>query len=342
MREDQTVAARRSPYLRLASALPLSIMFLAISSLTNQFSGEAQVAPSSGPVITQEVRLVLLPVTVRDREGHFVSGLRASNFHVYEDGHLQQIAIFRDEDVPVTVGLVVDHSGSMVHWMQAVVDGAVAFVQASNPRDREFVVNFAVTVSFGLPNGVTFTDSLPELEAALSTPSASGRTALFDALAAALRHISTNRASKKALLLISDGGDNASTHSFAAVLRMAKASDVEIYSIGLLDPLSEDQNPKVLTKLSHATGGEAYFPTSPEEVATVCRSIAADIRHQYTLGYDPPNKERGAFRKIRVLVDAPGRAKLSLRTRPGYFLPPDSMDDSSYGQSRASSSDPTY
>lgn len=327
MREDQSAAAGPPASVRLAATLPLSVICLAISSLAASCWGNAQSGPQS-PVITREVRLVVLPVTVRDRAGRFVSGLKASNFRVFEDGQIQQITLFRDQDVPVTVGLVVDHSGSMVHQMQAVIDGAVAFVQASNEQDREFVVNFGPTVSFGLPENVAFTNSLTELESALSVPSAYGRTALFDALAAALAHFSSDRANKKALLAISDGGDNASRHSFKDVLRIAQASDVEIYSIGFLDPLSADQNPEVLRKLAHVTGGEVYFPASSDEVVSFCRSVASDIRHQYTLGYAPPDKRPGGFRKIRVLVAAGHRRKFSVRTRTGYFLPSDSNDES--------------
>ena len=323
MREDQNAAAGRLRKPVLASTLLLIVICLATSSLTTSSPISAQVAVQ-GPTIKQEVRLVVLPVLVRDHAGHFVSGLNASSFRVYENGRLQQITLFRNQDVPVTVGLVIDHSGSMADRIQTVIDAAKAFVQSSNSQDREFVVNFAATVTFGLPAGVAFTNNLNELEAALSAPLASGRTALFDAVTVALNHFPGNSSDKKVLLLISDGGDNASLHSFKDVLRIAQASDVLIYCVGLLDPLSADQNPEVLTKLARATGGEVYFPSSSDEVVSDCRFIASDIRHQYSLGYTPSDLAYRGFRKIRVTVNAPGHGRLFIRTRAGYYLTPDS------------------
>src|ERR1700693_3536407 len=137
-------------------------------------------------VISSEVNLVILPVTVTDKSDHFVSGLDASNFQVYEDGQQQKISLFRHEDTPVTAGIVVDHSGSMAAKRDDVIAGAVAFVQASNPQDREFVVNFSDTVAFGLPESVPFTSNVEDLKAALLKTPVSGQTALYDALVAAL------------------------------------------------------------------------------------------------------------------------------------------------------------
>lgn len=289
----------------------------------------AQQQNSRGFMISKDVNLVLLPVTIRNSEGRFVSGLDVSNFRVYERGQRQQISLFRNEDVPVTVGLVVDHSGSMVVWRAQVIEGARAFVQASNTEDQEFVVNFGSGVEFTLPPNQPFTSDAAALQAALSTPYATGKTALYDALAAALQHMEEGKNDRKVLLLISDGGDNASQHTFARVLRMAQASNVLIYSIGLLDELSADQNPAVLKKFAAATGGESYFPGSGAEVVRDCRMIATDIRHQYTLGYNPTPGNNSGYRKIRVRVTAPGNSKLLVRTRAGYFLPSATVDHAS-------------
>ncbi|MGA7626758.1 MAG: VWA domain-containing protein [Candidatus Acidiferrales bacterium] len=283
-------------------------------------SSELRAAQGPG-AITQDIRLVLLPVTVTDRKGEFVSGLEESNFRVYEDGRPQHISLFRHEDVSVTVGIAVDHSGSMAARSDQVIEGAVAFVQASNPQDREFVVNFDEKPTFSLPSSVEFTSNVSDLRAALSTPYASGRTALFDAIQAALEHFDQNDSGKKVILLISDGGDNASKHTFAQVLRLAQSSNVIIYSVGLLDEHSADQNPNILRKLARDTGGQAYFPNSGPELVNVCRQIAADIRHQYTLGYSPPDNGRPGYRKLRATVNAPGRGKVFVRTRPGYSFP---------------------
>lgn len=273
----------------------------------------------SGPVISTSVNLVVLPVTVTDRKGEFVQGLDAANFRIDEDGRPQQIEVFRHEDTPVTAGLLVDHSGSMATKMGQVIQGAMAFVQASNPQDREFVVNFSDTVTFGLPADVDFTGDIQKLEAAVLNTPASGQTALYDALIAALKRLEKDSSDKRVLLLVSDGGDNASKHSFAEALRMAQSSNVIIYTLGLFDEHSFDQNPKVLTKIAKETGGEAYFPKSAAETVSVCRQIAGDIRRQYTLGYSPTDTRPG-YRRIHVSVTAPNRGKLFARTRAGYYF----------------------
>lgn len=276
---------------------------------------------SQGYVISREVDLVVLPVTVRNREGQFVSGLEQSNFSVYENGQPQTITDFRSEDAPVSVGLVVDHSGSMVAKSREVIEGALAFVEESNPQDEEFIVNFADKIVLGLPANVPFTNNVDELEAALATPSASGRTALNDAVISALRHLDSRQASKKVLILISDGGDNASQHTFAQALRIAQGGNVVIYTVGLFDEDSADQNPKALQLLAKETGGLAYFPSTPADVVRVCRQIAGDIRHQYTIGYSPADERRNGYRKIRVNAIATNRGKLVVRTRAGYYWP---------------------
>lgn len=283
---------------------------------------------SQGYVISREVDLVVLPVTVRNEEGQFVSGLEASNFRVYENGRPQTITSFQNEDTPVTVGLVVDHSGSMVAKRNEVIEGAMAFVEESNPQDEEFVINFADKITLGLPANVPFTNNATKLKAALSTPSASGRTALYDAIATALQHIDVQQASKKVLILISDGGDNASKYTFGQVLRIAQGANVVIYTVGLFDEDSTDQNPKVLQQLAKETGGLVYFPSTPADVVHVCRQIAGDVRHQYTIGYSPAGEQRNTYRKIRVNVIVPNREKLFVRTRAGYFLPSTKPSDS--------------
>jgi Ca-activated chloride channel family protein len=276
---------------------------------------------SQGYVISREVDLVVLPVSVRNREGQFVSGLAESNFRVYENGQLQTISDFQSEDTPVSVGLVVDHSGSMIAKSSQVIEGAMAFVEESNPQDDEFIVNFADRIALGLPANVSFTSNANELKAALSAPSASGRTALNDAVVAALRHLDLRQESNKVLIVISDGGDNASRHTFAQALRAAQSGNVVIYTVGLFDEDSADQNPKALRVLAKETGGLAYFPNTPADVVRVCRQIAGDIRHQYTIAYSPADDRRNAYRKVRVDVTGNSQGKLTVRTRAGYYWP---------------------
>ncbi len=317
MSATESRAAGRCPTWRAALLLLVTSPFLLLLTL---FAVHAQQNPSP-PVIREDVNLVILPVSVRDRQGHFVPGLQQSNFQVYENGNRQEISLFRNEDVPVTVGLVVDHSGSMAAKQFEVIEGAEAFVQASNALDKEFVINFSSVPSFGLPPNTPFTNNIDALKVALSTVSASGKTALYDAVAAALHHLQQVQSEKKVILLISDGGDNASRHSLSDILHTAAATNVLIYTIGLFDEHSADENPQVLKKLASETGGESYLPTSHQQVIQVCQEIAADIRHQYTLGYNPPNPGRSGYRKIHVKVNDPQHRKVYVRTRAGYFVP---------------------
>ena len=294
-----------------------------LTSLSFQNPAPAPLPPSSPQdyVISREVNLVVLPIAVSNREGQFVSDLAESNFRVYDNGKPQTITDFQSEDAPVTIGLVVDHSGSMVARSKEVIEGAMAFVEEGNPQDQEFIVNFTDKITFGLPANVDFTSDANQLKAALSIPYASGTTALNDALVSAMRHFDTQPATKKVLILISDGGDNASLHTFAQALRIAQASNVVIYAIGLFDEDSADQNPKALELLAKETGGLAYSPVTSADVVRVCRQIARDIRHQYTISYSPAEERTNSYRKIKVHVITRDNRKLVVRTRAGYFWP---------------------
>ena len=269
------------------------------------------------------VNLVDVPVSVTNSQGQFISGLAQENFRVYENGVPQKITAFQDEDNPVTVGLLVDHSGSMRPNLPEVTAAAIAFAQSSNPEDEMFVVDFNDIVSLVLPAATPFTSDFRDLEKAVSGVNADGRTALNDAILVALDHLRSAHRDRQALIIVSDGGDNASQHKFDQVLSAARASKASIYSIGIFGANQADQNPKMLEKLANATGGRAYFPLSTKEVSSICTQIARDIREQYTLGYSPSNAAMdGSYRKIEVKVDAPKHEKAHVRTRPGYVSPP--------------------
>jgi Ca-activated chloride channel homolog len=270
--------------------------------------------------VSVNVDLVVLQATVRDRGGRIVSDLREQDFEVYEDGVRQTIKLFRHEDVPVTVGLVVDHSGSMRPKLTEVIEAARTFARSSNPEDGMFVVNFNEKVTLGLPGGMNFTNSADELERAIAGTRPVGRTALYDAAVAGLEHLQAGGPEKKALIVISDGGDNASVLGLPAVLKKFEQSSAAIYAIGVFDEDDPDQNPDVLRRLAHATGGEAFFPARLGDVVAICERIAHDIRHQYTIGYvstsqTPP----GALRAIRMVAHAAGKGNLSVLTRTGYI-----------------------
>lgn len=265
---------------------------------------------------------VVLHATVQNRKGILVSGLGKDNFQVHEDGVLQQIDYFSHEDIPVTVGLVVDNSGSMGPKRQEVIAAALAFARSSNPQDQMFVVIFNEKVSFGLPDKTPFTDQVDQLGVALSRVAATGMTALYDAMAAALEHLKKGNRDKKVLIVISDGGDNASKHNLAQIMAMAGHPDAIVYTIGLFIAEDLDRNPGVLKQLAKDTGGEAFLPESASDVLPICERIARDIRNQYTIAYSPTNrKQDGTYRVIQVKAGAPGRGRVFVRTRAGYYAP---------------------
>jgi VWFA-related protein len=270
--------------------------------------------------ISVHVNLVVLPVSVVNQKGMLVSGLQKSNFRVYEDGILQSIKDFHHEDIPVTVGLVVDRSGSMGRKLPEISAAALAFAHSSNPDDEMFVVEFNESVAMGLPANMPFTHNEGQLEAAFAKLTATGKTAIYDAVMIALEHLRLGHRDKKVLIIVTDGGDNASKHTLAEAMAMAAHSNAIIYTIGLFDENDPDNNPGVLKQLARTTGGETFLPQSVSEVVAICEQIAKDIRSQYTIAYVPANaKMDGSHRTVRVTATAPGHGKLFVRTREGYF-----------------------
>ena len=271
--------------------------------------------------ISVNVDLVVLHATVSDRRGGFVSDLGERDFEVYEDGVPQPIRLFRNEDVPVTVGLIVDHSTSMRQRMPEVTAAAQAFVRSSNPDDQMFVVNFNEKVYLGLSAAIRFTDSPAELRNAIATTPIRGMTALYDAIAKGLQELQAGSRDKKVLIVVSDGGDNASAHSLAQVMKLAGQSNAVIYTVGIFQAEDKERNLGVLKDLAQATGGEAFLPEELPEVTAICERIARDIRHQYTIAYEPINMAHdGAYHAIRVVARAKGhRGGFAVRTRTGYI-----------------------
>jgi len=302
---------------RLFLAPLLLFLGIAGSSKSLLTVGSATVAAQAN--ITVAANLVLLPVNVTNARGTFVSGLKAQDFRVYEDGKLQALTVFEQGDTPVTVGLVVDHSRSMGSKLPGVVIAVSSFIHLSNPQDEMFVVDFNDDVSIELMKGKAFSSDAKELEGALSAVSARGRTALYDAVSEGLNHLQYGRWGKKALVVISDGGDNASHLKYSQVLAQARRSQALIYSVALLGARDEEENPKVLQRLCKDTGGIAFFPGPQDRVADISKEIARDLREQYTLGYVPRNMEGAeSFRKIEVKVTAQDYGKVRVRTRLGY------------------------
>lgn len=273
-------------------------------------------------VFSARSELVVLHVTVKDKQGSYVSGLTSEAFTVLEDGQRQHIEFFASQDAPVDVGLLIDSSGSMRPNRERVVAAAGTFAETSNPQDEIFALVFNEWVRPALPARVPFTSDAETLRQALSTAiSAQGRTALYDAILAGLEYLKKGSEPRKVLVVVSDGGDNASAATFEQVLRKTQVSNTVIYTIALADPLEHEANPKRLRQLAHATGGQAFEPRKITQVTDVLRQIARDIRSTYTVGYTPAQTERdGHFRRVRVLVAAPGRRGFSVRTRQGYVV----------------------
>jgi len=303
-------------------AIALPVLFLVVLAGSARYEA-AQTPQDRDPGsfrISVDVSLVVLHATVTDRQGGLVSDLAESDFEVHEDGVPQPIRLFKNEDVPVTVGLVVDHSTTMQPKLAEVTAAARTFVRCSNRDDEMFVVNFNEVATMEMPGGARFTNDAAALETAIVARPTMGQTALYDAIAKALDVLLLGSRDKKVLVVVSDGGDNASTLTLAQVMKLAGRSSAVIYTVGLFDAKDPDQNPGVLRRLARATGGEVFLPEQLGDVVPVCQRIARDIRHQYTIGYVPTNPPRdGAYHGIRVLARAKGRDGLSVRTRTGYI-----------------------
>jgi Ca-activated chloride channel family protein len=284
-------------------------------------------------VLHATVNLVVLHATVYNSKGQMIDDLGKDAFRVYEDGVLQKLAVFSHADIPVTMGIVIDDSGSMRDKRPSVNAAALTFVKTSNPNDQVFVVNFNDAYYVDTPGN--FAANMQQLQAALDKIDSRGGTALYDAIVASLDHLKLGNRDKKVILVITDGEDNSSRYTFPQLVRYAEKSNAEIYAIGLL---GGDQSAgglfhihsggdrhaaKVLKDLAESTGGKAYFPKSLNEVDSVCQHIAHEIRDQYTLAYYPTNAARdGSFRQVRVVALQPNSHKrLVVRTRPGYFAP---------------------
>jgi Ca-activated chloride channel homolog len=277
-----------------------------------------------GSTIKVDVGLVVLHTTVLDDRGKFADGLKAENFRIYEDKVEQKIATFKREDVPVSMGLVIDNSGSMRDKRPRVNEAALTLVEASNPQDQAFVVNF--NDDFYLDLDKDFTSSIPELKEALERIDSRGSTALYDAIIGSLDHLKKGNRDKKVLLVVTDGEDNASHYSLEKTIREIQKTDTVIYTIGLLgDERRKEKNTamRALKHIAEASGGLAFFPENVDDVHSICEQVAHDIRNQYTLAYYPSNTRKdGTFRAVTVQVISPrGRGKLVARTRNGYYAP---------------------
>ncbi len=279
-------------------------------------------AEEHGPAIKVEVNLVLVPVTVTDEMGRIVSGLRRDNFSVYDDKQQQPIVSFSSEDAPFSVGLVFDTSGSMGGKMDKARLAVRAFWQAANPEDEAFLVTFSKRAELQ----VDFTFDFADIQNGLLFAPPKGTTALIDAVALAMRHLKSAHNTRKALLVISDGGDNNSRYSKTELLRYAKEADVQIYGIGIHDGAgsAEEMNgPRLLEELAAATGGQHFMVGSANELPDIAARIGVALHDQYMIGYQlPGGSQPGKWRRIRVRLQTPrGLPALRVYARTGYYAP---------------------
>ena len=277
----------------------------------------AAVTMQAPPIFRSARELVVLPVTITDRSGQLVSGLPAERFSVYDNDRRQPVVFFSNEDVPVSVALVVDDSGSMGRKLGEVLAASLHFSRSSHPEDELFLIEFNDDVRDALGGRSLSAQDAGQLEAALRSLVPRGRTALYDGLMAGLDRLDSGALSRKILVLISDGGDNASTVDLNAVLARARASSVTIYTLGVFDPEDRDANPGVLQSLASTTGGERFLPRSAGPLMQACDQIAREIRSSYTVGFEPPERD-GHYHRVVVKVDGADRGTLTTRTRPGY------------------------
>jgi Ca-activated chloride channel homolog len=301
--------------------------FPALAQVTGPMtdSGTREQAKSSGKAIRAEVTLALVNVTATDPYGRLVTGLEKENFRVFEDGIEQEIVSFSSEDLPVSIGLIFDMSGSMSDKSEKARQAAVQFLQTANPQDEFFLVSFGDRAE--LARG--FTSNIEELQNGMLFTTAKGRTALFDAIYLGLSQMRGARNSKRALLIISDGGDNHSRYTESDIRNFVKEADCQLYSIGLFDAsdrartLEELYGPTLLSEITQLTGGRVFPVTSLTELPDIAAKIGLELRNQYVLGYKPGNvRHNGAWRKIKVKLAPPkGLPPLNIYAKTGYYAP---------------------
>ncbi len=312
------------------------ILLAGLAARAQQQQTKPPSSDDTGTIFRSDTRLVVLHTTVSDKSGHLVTDLQQNAFTVYENGVTQPIKSFKREDVPVSMGLIIDNSGSMRDKRAKVEAAALALVKDSNKDDEVFVVNFNDEAFLDNPHGKDFTSDIKEMEEALTRIDSRGGTAMRDAIRMSIDHLKEKaHKDKKVLVVVTDGNDNSSVITLENLVKASQTSEVLIYGIGLL---SEEERreakraERALTELAVATGGETFFPKDANEVERIAHAVARDIRNQYTIQYSPLNQAMdGSFRQIKVAINAPGR--LTARTRSGYYATEKGVQSQSKGSS---------
>ncbi|MDX1980088.1 MAG: VWA domain-containing protein [Bryobacteraceae bacterium] len=268
--------------------------------------------------LVSDVRLVILDVAVTDERGHPVTGLERDAFRVFDDGRPRPISAFAAEDSPVTVALVVDSSGSMRKNRRDLLTAAASLLEAGNPEDETSLVTFNDSVRIA-PSGAAILQTL-------AVTALQGRTALYDAIRTGLDRVQAGARERKALVVLSDGGDNASVTSRDEIIRRAQLSQAAIHTVGIQDADQSERDPGFLRRISYLTGGESVQDVKPEQLPDVCRQLARSIRSRYMLAFRAADTAAAQKREIRLEVTLPsGKAKV--RTRPSYLATPVSQTE---------------
>ena len=302
-----------------------SIIVAGVLLLSSDFSLLAS-GPQERPTFKAESELVVLHVSVRDRRGRYVTGLERGAFTVIDDGKPQTLEMFSGDEVPASVGFLIDNSNSMRPNRDRVIASAVEFARHSHPRDEVFVVTFNEHVQPAFGPMVVGEMNMGVFGSAMTQAiTARGMTAIYDGILDGLERVGRGQHTRQVLIVVSDGDDNASRSTLDEVIKQVHESDATIYTIALIDPLTREGDPGLLRRLAQATGGESYRPRRVEEIGSAFERIARDIRSAYTLAYTPTaaatasNDERGRRRTVRVYVRPTDGRALRVRTRDGYF-----------------------
>jgi VWFA-related protein len=283
-------------------------------------------SPDPGIDIRVDTTLVLIPVTVTDARNRFVLGLDKQDFRVLEDGKEQKVRQFSGEDAPLSIGLLVDVSGSMGAKIETSRLAVAQFLKTMNAQDEAFLIEFGDRAKLAVP----FTSHANEIESQLTSIAPEGLTALLDAVHLGIREMKSAKNPRKALLIISDGGDNNSRYTAAEIEDLVREADIQIYSMGVFEPFdymmltaAELSGPKLLSEISGQTGGRAFAASEASDLPAIATRIGIELRNQYVLAYYPVNQERnGKYRKVEVKLEPPkGLPQLKARWRLGYYAP---------------------
>jgi Ca-activated chloride channel family protein len=279
-----------------------------------------------GETLHMDVDLALVNVTVTDPYNRLVTGLDTDNFRIFEDNIEQELVTFSAEDVPISIGVIFDFSGSMANKVSKAREAAIQFFKTSNPQDEFFLVSFNERAELTS----TFTNSVEDLQSRMMLTAPKGRTALLDAIYLGLSQMRGARNAKRALLIISDGGDNHSRYSENDIKRLVKEADTQLYAVGIFDPLGyrnrtpeELNGPSLLSEVTEMTGGRVFAVEKLDELPDITSKIGMELRNQYVIGYRPSNKAHDArWRKVKVKLRAPkGLPPLTVYSKTGYYAP---------------------